>query len=164
MYKQIKRFPPKSGISPYYSPRIILHQKFLDYVKSNSISFGSYVQAHNEPDPKNSQHPRTLDCIYLCYFDNKQGGHNLLDIRSGRTIKLRTVSVVFINCNMIELVHQIATNIDMKDGLNIKTNSMTPLGLQEWTMFMITMIKLIMTTIQLAPTSMTITLIKIMMT
>jgi hypothetical protein len=85
--KKLNFFPPKGGISPYYSPRMILHQQNLDYNKHCSIPFGAYVQAHHEPDPKNTQHPRTLDCVYLRYTDNDQGGHHLLDLRTGRTIK-----------------------------------------------------------------------------
>jgi hypothetical protein len=70
-------FPPKGGISPYYSPRMILHQQSLDYTKHCLIPIGSYVQAHKEPDPSNTQLPQTLDCIYLRYVDNDQGGHHL---------------------------------------------------------------------------------------
>jgi hypothetical protein len=63
--KKLNFFPPKGGVSPFYSPRMILHQKALDYQKHCSIPFGSYVQAHTKPEPRNSQLPRTLDCIYL---------------------------------------------------------------------------------------------------
>jgi hypothetical protein len=55
--KKLNFFPPKGGISPYYSPRMILHHQPLDYSKHCSIPFGSYVHAHNEPDPKNTQNP-----------------------------------------------------------------------------------------------------------
>jgi hypothetical protein len=85
--KKLNFFPPKGGISKYYSPRMILHQQSLDYMKHCSIPFGSYVQVHTEPDPTNTQLPRTLDCIYLRYVDKDQGGHCLLDLRTGRTIK-----------------------------------------------------------------------------
>jgi hypothetical protein len=57
--KKLNFFPPKGGISPFYSPRMILHQQALDYAKHCSIPFGSYVQAHTEPDPLNTQLPRT---------------------------------------------------------------------------------------------------------
>jgi hypothetical protein len=76
-------FPPKSGISKFYSPSEILHQENLDYNKHCSIAFESYVQAHQEPSPTNTQHPRTLDCINQQYTDNQQGGHHLLDLRTG---------------------------------------------------------------------------------
>ena len=136
--KKLNFFPPQGGISTYYSPRMIMHQQSLDYSKHCSIAFGSYVQAHTEPDPKNTQYPRTLDCIYLRYVDNDQSGHHLLDLRTGRTIKRRTVTVIPITSNVIDLVHQMATNNNMADGLKLNQRLelyyMTPLGLQEWTM------------------------------
>jgi hypothetical protein len=121
--KKLNFFPPKGGISPFYSPRMILHQENLDYNKHCSIPFGTYVQAHHEPTPTNTQHPRTLDCIYLRYNDNKQGGHELLDLRTGRTIKRRTVTPLPMTQNVIELVHEMATSEGMPDGLKIQTRS-----------------------------------------
>jgi hypothetical protein len=88
--KRLNFFPPKGGISNFYSPHVILHQENLDYNKHCSIAFGLYVQAHQEPSPTHTQHPRTLDCIHLQYTDS----HHLLDIRTGYTIKRRTVTVV----------------------------------------------------------------------
>ena len=84
--KKLNFFPPSGGVSPYYSPRMILHQQNLEYNKHCAIAFGTYVQAHHEPTATNSQSPRTLDCIYLRYVDNLQGGHQLLDLRTGKTI------------------------------------------------------------------------------
>jgi hypothetical protein len=63
--KKLNFFPSKGGISEYYSPRMILHQKTLDYKKNCKYSFGSYVQAHDEPNPLNTTAARTLDGIYL---------------------------------------------------------------------------------------------------
>jgi hypothetical protein len=163
MCNEIKLFSTKGWISPYYIPRMIL----LDYVKPCYVSLGSYVQVHNEPDPKIAQHPRTLDCLYIHYADNKQGGHILLDLRTGRIIKRRKLSVVPITSNVIELFHQMATNYDMKDGLKIQTKSVIMLYDSSWIAgegyVMITMMTMMMSTIQLAPTSMKITMIKIMM-
>jgi hypothetical protein len=65
IYKKLNFFPAKNGISQYYSPRMILHQQNLDYDKHCQYAFGTYVQAHDEPDPSNTNAPRTLDCIYL---------------------------------------------------------------------------------------------------
>jgi hypothetical protein len=130
--KKLNFFPPKGGISSYYSPRMILHQQPLDYSKHCSIPFGSYVQAHHEPDKKNTQHPRTLDCIYLRYLDNNQGGHHLLDLRTGRTIKRRTVTTIPITQNVIDLVHQMSDNDGMQDGLKITSKSGTILYDSSW--------------------------------
>ncbi len=46
-------------------PRMILHQRNLDYGKHCQHAFGTYIQVHDEPDPSNTTAPRTLDCIYL---------------------------------------------------------------------------------------------------
>jgi hypothetical protein len=126
--KKLKFSPPTGGISPYYSPRMTIHKQSLDFEKHCSIPFGTYVQAHTKPDPKNTQHPRTLDCIYLRYVDNNQGGHHLLDLRTGRTIKQCKITAIPITENVIDLVHAMVTNDNMEEGLF----SMTPLGLQEW--------------------------------
>ena len=89
--KKLNFFPPKDGISNFYSPRTIMHQQTLDYSKHCAVPFGTYVQAHNEPIFKNSQHPRAIDCNYLCYVDNFQVGHHVLDLNTG-TIKRRTIT------------------------------------------------------------------------
>jgi hypothetical protein len=83
-----------------------MHQQSLDYNKNCSIAFGSNVQSHTEPNPQNTQHPRTIDCIYLRYVENEQGGHQLLDLRTGRMIKRHTVTVVHITQNIINLIMQ----------------------------------------------------------
>ena len=47
--KKLIFFPSKNGVSSYYSPRVILHQRGLDYNKHCKYQFGSYVQAHDDP-------------------------------------------------------------------------------------------------------------------
>ena len=117
--KKLNFFPPKDGISNFYSPRTIMHQQTLDYSKQCAIPFGTYVQAHNEPTFKNSQHPRAIDCIYLRYVDNFQGGNHLLDLNTGQTIKTRTITQVPITQNVIELVHKLAEADGIQEGLKI---------------------------------------------
>ena len=79
-------FPAKGGISPYYSPRILLNQRTLDYKKECQVPFVAYVQAHNQPTYTNSNAPRTLDAIYLRPCQNMQGGHELMDLTLGLVI------------------------------------------------------------------------------
>ena len=47
-----------------------MHQQTLDYNKHCAVPFGTYAQAHDEPNFKNSQQPRDINCIYLRYTDN----------------------------------------------------------------------------------------------
>ena len=63
--KKLNFFPAKQGISEYYSLRMIMHQKNLDYSKHCKFKFGAYIQTHDEPSPKNNNSAQTLDCIYL---------------------------------------------------------------------------------------------------
>jgi len=63
--KKLNFFPPKGGVSKFYSPRMTLHQENLDCNKQCIHTFGSCIQAHDEPNPKNTQAPRTTDCICL---------------------------------------------------------------------------------------------------
>jgi hypothetical protein len=120
--RETQLLSPKGGISPYYSPRKILHQQ-SNIQNIVQFLFGSYVQAHIEPDPKITQHPCKLDCIYLRYVDNNQGGHHLLDLHMGRTIKRCTMTTIPITTNIIDLVHKMADNDNMSDGLKIETKS-----------------------------------------
>jgi hypothetical protein len=130
--KKLNFFPPKGGISNYYSPRTILHQETLDFNKYCSVPFGAYVQAHNEPNFKNSQQPRAIDCIYLRYIDNIQGGHHLLDLNTGYTIKRRSITQVPITNNIIGLVHKLADADGIKEGLKITNKSNVILYDSSW--------------------------------
>ena len=92
--KKLNFFPAKHGVSKYYSPRMILHQRNLDYTKHCQYALGTYVQAHEEPKISNTNAPRSLDCLYMRYNDNAQGGHELLHLQTNSLIKRRRVTPV----------------------------------------------------------------------
>jgi hypothetical protein len=96
------------------------------------VPFGTYVQAHDEPNFKNSQQPRALDCIYLRYVDNIQGGHQSLDLSTGATIKRRSITQVPITQHVIDLVHKIAEADGIKEGLKITNKSNVMLFDSSW--------------------------------
>jgi hypothetical protein len=100
---------------------MIIHQENLDFHKHCMIPFGTYIQAHNQPANLNSQHPRTLDCIYLRYLNNKQGGHELLDLQTGSIITQRQVTPLSMTQNVIEMVQTRADKDKMPSGLKITT-------------------------------------------
>ncbi|KAG7348409.1 hypothetical protein IV203_017114 [Nitzschia inconspicua] len=101
-------FPPKNGVSQYYSPREILSHQRLDYDKHCTIPQFSYVQAYDEPKPKNSQAPRSLDCIYLRPTNNIQGGLVLYHFGTKAVITRRKVKVIPIAASVIEAVERLA--------------------------------------------------------
>ena len=99
-------FPAKGGISPYYSPRILLNQRTLDYKKECQVPFGAYVQAHNQPTYTNSNAPRTLDAIHLRPAQTMQGGHELMDLTSGLVITHANVTEIPVTDLVIKAVEK----------------------------------------------------------
>jgi hypothetical protein len=120
--RKLNFFPPKGGISSHYSPREIMHQEKLDYTKQCSIPMFSYVQAHDEPKPSNTQAARTIDCIYLRPLSNIQGGHELMNLATGKTITRRKVTVVPMTQAVIDTVERMASQQGMK-GLKLRTKT-----------------------------------------
>jgi hypothetical protein len=105
---QLNYFPAKGGISPYFSSHAILTGKTSDYEKHCKIPFGAYVQANNEPT--NTIAPRTIDCIYLRPVANIQGGHELMDLRTGRVITRRRVTEIPVTELIIQAVETMAVD------------------------------------------------------
>ncbi|KAG7349565.1 hypothetical protein IV203_012162 [Nitzschia inconspicua] len=81
------------------------HRMPFDRLPSSMV----FVQALNEPDPSNTNAPRTLDCIYLRYTpDNDQGGHELLHLATNRIITRRQVTPIPLTPAAIQAVHTLA--------------------------------------------------------
>ena len=117
--KKLNFFPAKHGVSKFYSPRMILHQKNLDFMRHCRYAMGTYVQAHEEPKHSNTNEARSLDCIYLCYKDNLQGGHELLHLPTNSIITRRNITPVPITPAIVKQVHTLAQDEDMPVGLKI---------------------------------------------
>ena len=106
--KKLNFFPSMNGIPSYYSPRMILHQKNLNYERNCKYSFGSYIQAHNKLNPSNTTEARTLDGIYLWYTDSHQGGHKVIHLQMNRVITRQNITKLPITRNVVEQVDCIA--------------------------------------------------------
>ena len=70
---KLNYFPVKNGISPHYSPRMIVSKKTLNYATHRMHDTGEFVMAHNDKLIKNNLNPRALECI--CIFEIL--GHNI---------------------------------------------------------------------------------------
>ncbi len=128
---QLNWFPAKGGISPYFSPHTIMTQRHIDYNKHCTIPFGAYVQAYNQNDPTNTNAPRTLDAIYLRPMMNKQGGHELMHLQTGKLIKRHSVKVVPMTELVIKAVEQMAAEQKMT-GLKITGRNNVPILPADW--------------------------------
>ena len=117
--RKLNLFPARHGVSKYYSPRMILHQQNIDYERHCKFTFGMYVQAHNEPDPSNTNAPRSLDCIYLRPTSSAQGGHDCLHLQTNAKITRRKVTACVITPSIIRQVDALAEMDRMPKGLKI---------------------------------------------
>ena len=106
--EKMNAYPAKGGISEYYSPNVIMGGIPWDYKKHCQIEFGAYVQANYEAKPYNTPAPRTIDAIYLCPIRRPQGGHELMDLNTGRKITRPVVHEVPITQMVIQAVESLA--------------------------------------------------------
>jgi hypothetical protein len=105
---QLNLFPAKGGVSPYYSPRMLLDQTSLDYTKHCIVPFKAYVQANHESTRTSSNTTRMLDAIYLRPAQNQQGGHELMDLNSGQLITRNIVHKIPVTDVVIKAVEAMA--------------------------------------------------------
>ena len=84
--KWINAFPPKGGISEFLSPRTIMTGMQLNYAMDCCLAFGSYVQAHKEPNPTNGQAPRMVGAICIGPSGNIQGLYDFLNLCTTKKI------------------------------------------------------------------------------
>jgi hypothetical protein len=105
---QLNLFPAKGGVSSYYSPRMLLNQSNLDYVKHCTVPFGAFVQANHETSKTSSNVTRTLDAIYLRPAQNQQGGHELMDLNSGKLVTRNIVHELPVTDTVIKAVEAMA--------------------------------------------------------
>ena len=117
--RKLNYFPAKHGISKHYSPRMIVHKRNIDYDKHCKFVLGEYVQAHDEPLIKNTNAPRSLDCIYLRPTASHQGGHELLHLQTNRIINRPKLTPTAITPSIIKQVHTLAQTDKMPAGLKI---------------------------------------------
>jgi hypothetical protein len=81
-----------AGVSDKYSPREIVLGRKLDFKKHCKITFGSYVEAHNDPTITNTMRPRMFPGIFLGPTGNCQGIHKVFDINTGVVMKPCTIT------------------------------------------------------------------------
>ena len=95
-------------MSTTLSPRTIVTGKPIDFNKKYTTHVGTYVLVHTENTPTNTMAPRALSCIYLNPMDNKQGGHELLNLVTSRIITCTSYTEVPLTNIAMERVHYLA--------------------------------------------------------
>ena len=129
--KQLNIFPAKQGLSTVYSPEAIMTRKPLKY-KDWKIPFGSYVQASDETNPRNSNQERAIDCLYLMPAANMQEGHEVLHIQTGQVVKRRVIEKVPFTEAIIAAVEGRAKREGMRKSFMIQTREEYPIHRADW--------------------------------
>jgi hypothetical protein len=88
----INAFPSDSGVSTVYSPREIVTGLRMDYAKHCRARWGSYVEAHDDPDITNDMRPRTSPCIVLGPTGNIQGSIKCYNLETKAVVKRRNIT------------------------------------------------------------------------
>ena len=112
--KQLNIFPAKGGVSPYYSPHVLLNGRQYDYNKDCQVPFGAYVQANNNVNPTNTNAPRIIDGIYLRPSSSIQGGHEVMNLSSGLVIYPCKVTTIPLTDSIIKLVEKMGEDQGVK--------------------------------------------------
>jgi hypothetical protein len=79
----LNSLPAAAGVSKKYSPHKIVLDRKLNFDKHCKATFGSYVEAHNDPTITNTMRPCTFSGIFLGPTGDCQGTHKVFDINTG---------------------------------------------------------------------------------
>ena len=129
--KQLIFFPAKNGVSPYFSPHMIMNKRNIDYKKHCQFAFGEFLQAYQEKQIKNNNSPRTVDCIYLTPVLSDGGGHMVMNIATGAAMYKSRVWTVPITETMIRAVESLAESQGYK-SLKLQGKNKTRLLPSDW--------------------------------
>ena len=83
---------------------MVLTQRNFDYNKYFQVKFVAYIQASQVNDKSNTNLLRKFDGVHLCSAPNLQGGHHILDMRTGNFNKIPKVVEIPITYNVINVV------------------------------------------------------------
>jgi hypothetical protein len=106
--KCLNAFPPAGGLSAAYSPRAIILGRPLAFDTHCRIAFGRYVQTYSRKDPTHTPAERTIDTIFLCTMDNIQGGYEVLNFKTGKSLYRYKVTEVPMPPHVVARVEQLA--------------------------------------------------------
>ncbi len=106
--KQMNIFPAKNGISKYYSPHMIMSGETYDYKKHCMCEFGTYVQGNTRSS--NTNLPRSVDAIYLRPVSSLQGGHEVMNLATGKRVICSRAVVYKMNEGVMNIVETMAEN------------------------------------------------------
>ena len=92
-----------------YKPAHYHDRHPINYKQHCQLLFGSYVQAHQEPSPTNTQAACTVGAICLGPTSNIQGSYYFLNLSTGKCITRRRWTQLPMPQEVIDRVNQLGT-------------------------------------------------------
>ena len=103
----LNAYPTKSGVSDTLSPREIILRQKLDFKQHFKARFGAYCKAHDKHTPSNTMVSRLTPAIVLGPTGNIQGTYKVFNLRTGKKIKRRKITVMLMPDTVIAEVERL---------------------------------------------------------
>ena len=87
---------------------MLLHRHSLEFNKHCRFLFGTHIQAHDEPKPRNTLQSRTLDCAYLPPMTSWQDENELLHISTNCVIMRHMLTELPITNDILTFLENLA--------------------------------------------------------
>src|SRR6056300_235640 len=100
-------YPAKGGISKYYSPRVIILKRRVDFAQECVAEIGTYVQGYGHETHRN-QRTRTVDGIYLGPDPQSQTSHIILNLNTGAEVTRSKIKILPMTKQVIAMVEDMA--------------------------------------------------------
>src|SRR6056300_998479 len=100
-------YPAKGGISKYYSPRVIILKRRVDFAQECLAEIGTYVQGYGHETHRN-QRTRTVDGIYLGPDPQSQTSHIILNLNTGAEVTRSKIKILPMTKQVIAMVEDMA--------------------------------------------------------
>ena len=113
-------FPARYGLSPYYSPRMILQQTHLNFETHYKHYTGEYVLAHDDKHIKNNMESRALDCIYLRPSSTSKHVHKFYHISTKKLIAQQFCTSIPTPAYVINIIKPQALDDNMPISITFK--------------------------------------------
>ncbi len=100
----LNSLPAAAGVSKKYPPCTIVLGHELNFTKHCKATFGSHVEAHDDPTITNTMHLCKIPGIFLGPTGNCQGTHKVFDINTGAIKKTRLITPLPMPDRVIKII------------------------------------------------------------
>ncbi|CAJ1950474.1 unnamed protein product [Cylindrotheca closterium] len=98
-------YQAKGGLSAYYSPHMIMHQRMVDATKEFVVEIGAYVHGYGH-DTTNNMAARTIEGVYMGPTNDIQEGHCIYDLNKKCEAQCTKIKVLPMTDQVIKIIEE----------------------------------------------------------